>query len=92
MRPLMLLAALLILPATAAAAPPPVPERAVMLRVTLPLSGGPDRPAWRPHRPSPNAPERFSGSDVATNLSEGWWGIGILAVGGAVWLYQENRN
>ena len=91
MRPLLLLAALLALPGTAAAAPP-LPERGVMLRLTLPLSGGADRLAWRPQRPLSAPADRFSGSDVASNLSEGWWGIGILAVGGAVWLYQANRD
>lgn len=92
MRSLLMLATLLALPGTAAAAPPPLPERAVMLRVTLPLNGGADRLAWRPQRPLPGPAGRFSGSDVATNLSEGWWGLGILAVGGAVWLYQDSRD
>jgi len=87
MRRLLLLAALLAA-APAAAAPPPAPRATVMLRVTVPLDGAADRPAWQPTRPS----RAFTGSEVAKNLSEGWWGIGILAVGGAVWLYDKNRH
>ena len=89
MRHLLLIAALAAA-WPAAAAPPPAAERAITLRVTLPLAGGADRPAWRPLAPRP--PARFSGSDVAKNLAEGWWGIGILAVGAGVWLYQERTD
>lgn len=86
---------LLLVLALAAAVPsvnaqPPVRERALMLHLTVPLTGSADRPAWRPVRPAPR--RDFSGADIATNLSEGWWGIGILAVGGAVWWYQDQKD
>jgi len=74
----------------AANAGPPQPERPVMVRFSVPLTGGADRPAWEPVRPEP--PSRFTGADIAKNLSEGWLGIGILAVGGAVWVYQANTD
>ena len=90
---------LLVLAALAAAAPaaaaPPLAERTLMVRVTVPLAGAADRPAWRPRPPfsrGRSAASTFTGSDIAKNLSEGWWGIGILAVGGAVWLYQDQRD
>ncbi len=64
----------------AAAAPPlnPAACRPIMVRITVPL-GGPEEP------PSPGPSHPW----VMDNLTEGWWGIGILAVGGGVLLYRE---
>jgi len=77
-----LLAAALTLPAPAAGAgaQAPVP----MLRLTLPLAGEADRPAWRP-RPA----RSMSGRHILSNLDEGWLGVGILAAGAGVLIYQE---
>jgi hypothetical protein len=90
--PILLMAAALTQPAAAA---PPASERALMLELRVPLAGDADALAWRPRSPfarRPAAADGFSGTDIANNLAEGWWGIGILAVGGAWWLYQENKD
>ena len=68
-----------------AGAAPPAPERpGPGLHITVPLTGDADRPAWQP------APARAMDADhVLRNLSEGWLGITILAVGGGVLIYEE---
>ncbi|MFA9459894.1 hypothetical protein [Thiohalorhabdus methylotrophus] len=83
MRRLLLLAALLTaLPA--AAEPPRSPDRGVLLQVTIPLGGQAETNPWRPRRG-----QALDASYVLKNLSEGWWGVGILAVGGGVLLYDH---
>ena len=77
-----LLAAALTLPTPALA---DSPQTAVpMLRLTLPLAGEADRPAWRP-RPA----RSMSGRHILGNLDEGWLGVGILAAGAGVLIYRE---
>jgi len=70
------------------AAPPAASDHGVMVRITIPLGGQSNAGGWPPEQG-----QALDAGYVLKNLTEGWWGVGILAVGGGVLLYDHlHRN